>query len=83
MKTMADVPRSRVAGIVLAFAAAIVSGVSVFVNGYGTKRFPSATVYTTAKNLVAALLLVGIATVAHRARPATPVPRMSATSWIA
>ena len=75
MKTMADVPRSRVAGIVLAFAAAIVSGVSVFVNGYGTKRFPSATVYTTAKNLVAALLLIGIATVAHRARPAAPVPR--------
>jgi drug/metabolite transporter (DMT)-like permease len=47
-------------GIARAFAAAAISGVSVFVNGYGVHAVPDATVYTTTKNLVAAVLLVGI-----------------------
>ena len=53
--------RDRVAGIALAFGAAAISGVSVFVNGYGTKHFKDATVYTTTKNLVAAVLLCTLA----------------------
>jgi len=44
-------------GITLAFAAAAISGLSVFVNGYGVRAVHDATVYTTAKNLVAALVL--------------------------
>ncbi len=55
------VPRTRTAGIGLAFVTAAISGVSVFVNGYGTKHFRDATVYTTSKNLVAAVLLLGVA----------------------
>jgi drug/metabolite transporter (DMT)-like permease len=40
-----------------AFGAAVISGLSVFVNGYGVRAVHDATVYTTAKNLVAALVL--------------------------
>lgn len=44
-------------GAMTALAAAIVSGFAVFVNGLAVRRFEDATVYTTAKNLVAGLLL--------------------------
>lgn len=61
-------PRTRRAGMVLAFVTAAISGVSVFVNGYGTKHFEDATVYTTSKNLVAAVLLGSLALGAARLR---------------
>jgi hypothetical protein len=51
-------------GIGLAFMAAAISGVAVFINGYGVRAVPDATVYTTAKNLVAAVVLVALAAVA-------------------
>jgi EamA-like transporter family. len=58
--------RDRTAGITLALGAAAVSGVAVFVNSYGVRAVPDATVYTTAKNLVAAVVLaVGAALVAQ------------------
>jgi drug/metabolite transporter (DMT)-like permease len=71
----------RTKGLGLALAAAGISGVAVFVNGYGVKAAPDATVYTTAKNLVAAAFLVLIAAAiwqrpAHRPvgrRPKRPV----------
>jgi len=50
----------RGAGLKLAVAAAAVSGVAVYVNGEAVGRFPSPTVYTTGKNLVAGILLVGV-----------------------
>ena len=53
-------PRNH-GGLRLAVAAACVSGVAVFVNGEAVGAFPSPTVYTTAKNLVAGLLLVIVA----------------------
>lgn len=49
---------TRISGALLALAAATTSGVAVFVNGYGVKRFPDATAYTTVKNVVAALVLL-------------------------
>ena len=52
------VPHTRGAGIALAAVTAGVSGVAVFVNGYAVQQVPSASVYTTAKNLVAAAILV-------------------------
>lgn len=61
--------RSRALGVRIAFGAALVSGVSVFVNSYGVKRVPNPTVYTTAKNLVAAAALLLLLGVASRARP--------------
>ena len=45
---------TRRTGILLALATAAISGFSVFVNASGVKTFGSATVYTTAKNVVAA-----------------------------
>lgn len=48
---------SRNRGIAFALATAGVSGVAVFVNGLAVREFDDATVYTTAKNLVAGALL--------------------------
>lgn len=51
-------------GLLLALGAAGISGVSVFVNSYGVKAFQAAsadaTTYTTAKNAVAAAVLVAV-----------------------
>jgi len=61
-------------GIALAFGAATISGVAVFLNGYGVRVVRDATVYTTSKNLVAALLLglLALAMAGRSARPALP-----------
>jgi drug/metabolite transporter (DMT)-like permease len=61
--------RDRGTGLVLAFATACVSGVAVYANGRGVARFPDATTYTTAKNLVAALVLVAALAATSAARP--------------
>ncbi len=66
--------RDRTTGIALAFGAAAVSGFSVFINSYGVRAVPDATVYTTAKNMVAAAVLVAIATVVGRSRGRTVTP---------
>lgn len=53
-------------GIAFALATAGVSGIAVFVNGLAVREFDDATVYTTAKNLLAgallALVLVAVTT---------------------
>jgi drug/metabolite transporter (DMT)-like permease len=51
----------RATGIALASVTAVVSGVAVFVNSHGVSHFDDATVYTTAKNAIAGLLLVALA----------------------
>ena len=48
-------------GVQMAGLTALVSGLAVFVNSYGVHAASSPTVYTTAKNLVAALLLAALA----------------------
>lgn len=63
----------RRTGLALAGVTACISGVAVFVNGYGVRRWPDATVYTTAKNLVAAAVVVAAFAVVRRVRP--PAPR--------
>jgi len=73
--TVSDTAQRRT-GLALAGVAACVSGVAVFVNGYGVRRWPDATVYTTAKNLVAAAVLVAAFAVARQVRPReTPAAR--------
>jgi drug/metabolite transporter (DMT)-like permease len=60
-------------GLTLAFAAAGISGLAVFINTYGVRAVRDATVYTTAKNLVAALALVVFAALALLGRrPVVP-----------
>jgi len=72
-----SVATTRTAGLALAGMTAVVSGISVFVNGYGVTHFDDATTYTTAKNLVAAVVIVTLL-VGHRPSPtserAMPAP---------
>ena len=77
------VPNTRTAGIALAFVTAAISGVSVFVNGYGAKHFVDATVYTTSKNLVAAALLIALALGVSRSRASSGgrVPFTARDRW--
>lgn len=72
------VPDSLRWGVGLAFATALISGVSIFVNGFAVKQLPDAAVFTTLKNAVAALILVGFA--AATVRPAD-VRAMDRSSW--
>ena len=67
---------TRRAGLALALVTAGISGVAVFLNCYGVRAFGDAGLYTTAKNLVAAVLLgavvgLGARTGAQLTRPAT------------
>lgn len=48
----------RQAGIALAFVAALISGISVYVNAIAVRAFGDPTLYTTLKNLIAGALLV-------------------------
>ncbi|HEU5010050.1 MAG TPA: DMT family transporter [Gaiellaceae bacterium] len=52
---------TRATGIAIAVVTAVVSGISVYVNSKGVSHFDDATVYTTAKNAVAGLLVVALA----------------------
>lgn len=52
---------TRRSGVLLALATAGISGVAVFLNSSGVRAFGDPTTYTTAKNLVAALVLLAIA----------------------
>jgi drug/metabolite transporter (DMT)-like permease len=56
----------RATGIALAFVTALISGASIYVNAHAVKHFGNATVYTTAKNAVAGLLLLALALVPPR-----------------
>lgn len=48
-------------GALLALGTAAISGLAVYLNAYGVKQVPDAAVYTTAKNGVAAFILVALA----------------------
>ncbi len=72
-----DAPGTRRTGLLLALATAGISGVAVYLNSFGVRAFGDATAYTTAKNLVAAIVLLGIVaatpvTGAHLCRPTRP-----------
>lgn len=59
-------------GVALACTTALVSGVAIYLNGFGVRSVGNATTYTTAKNLVAAVVLVAVAgwmRARHRAAP--------------
>ena len=63
---------TRRLGVILATCTAIISGFAVFINGYGVRAWKGTadpTTYTTFKNLIAALTLVGVGVVLTRARP--------------
>lgn len=47
-------------GVLLATATALISGLAVYLNAFGVRQVPDAVVYTTAKNGVAALILLAL-----------------------
>jgi drug/metabolite transporter (DMT)-like permease len=51
--------RSLATGIYLALGTALISGVAVFLNGFAVRQFPDPATFTTLKNAVAAVILVG------------------------
>ncbi len=79
---------TRRLGLVLALCTAGVSAVSVYLNARAVKAFGDATVYTTAKNLVAAVLLAVLAGVvaSRRGAPAAGEPTgrtpLTGRQWI-
>jgi drug/metabolite transporter (DMT)-like permease len=69
--------KTRRAGVLLALGTAGISGVAVFLNGNGVRAFGDASLYTTAKNIVAAVVLLAVVAVGSRGgarldRPAGP-----------
>lgn len=68
---------TRRTGLLLAAATAGISGLAVFLNSYGVRAVGDAAAYTTAKNLVAALVLLLVVAAARGSgarltRPTTP-----------
>jgi drug/metabolite transporter (DMT)-like permease len=59
--------RTRRTGILLALATATISGVSVFLNADAVRAFGDATAYTTAKNVVSAVVLLALVGAGSRA----------------
>ncbi|MGZ8744792.1 MAG: DMT family transporter [Nocardioides sp.] len=55
-----SMPTTRGTGILLALGTAAISGVAVFLNADAVRAFGDATAYTTAKNVVAALVLLAL-----------------------
>ncbi len=77
MRRSPDVRR----GVLLALATAAISGLAVYLNSFGVKAVPDAAVYTTAKNFVAAAILVGAA-LALPGRLSWPAPRSRASAGL-
>jgi drug/metabolite transporter (DMT)-like permease len=65
-------------GIAFALATALISGVAIFVNSYAVKEITVAAVFTTLKNGVAALALLGVTVLATRGRRSLPA---GARTW--
>lgn len=69
-------------GVLLAVATALISGVSIYVNGLAVKQLPDPAVYTTLKNGVAALVLLALALATVRSATVRAVPARS-WGWLA
>lgn len=69
-------------GVLLALATAAISGISIFVSGLAVKQLPDPAVFTTLKNGVAALLLIGLALATVRPAAVRSVSRRS-WGWLA
>ena len=85
MRSHVGIPKTRRWGLALAAATAVISGFSVFINGYGVRAWAGAgastAAYTTFKNLLAALFLGAIAYVATRRAPAGSLRPQNASQW--
>ena len=68
-----SIPRTRAAGLLLATATAVVSGLAIYLNGHAVRAWVASGVtptgYTTIKNLLAGLVLTAVAVGVHRRSP--------------
>jgi drug/metabolite transporter (DMT)-like permease len=67
-------------GIGLAAGTALISGLAVFLNAHGVKQVPDSAVYTTLKNGVAAMVLIGLLAALPSSRRA--IPALSPRQWL-
>ena len=58
VKPALQIPKGVGWGLGLAFGAALISGLAIYLNGFAVKQLPDAAVYTTLKNAVAAAILI-------------------------
>lgn len=84
---MENLDRTRRKGIWLAAATALISGFAVFINGYGVRAWSDIadpTAYTTIKNLIAALVIGGVATllVARSSGERIDLPEATSDRWM-
>lgn len=77
-RSSTKIPQAIRAGVLLALATALISGVSIWVNAAAVKQLPDAALYTTLKNGVAAVLLLGLAALTL---PRASVRAISPRSW--
>lgn len=76
--TTTRIPATLRWGVLLALGTALLSGVSIWINGIAVKQLPDPAVYTTMKNGIAAMLLVGL--MAVTVRPGT-IRAIAPRSW--
>jgi hydrogenase assembly chaperone HypC/HupF len=69
-------------GVLLALGTAAISGVSIFVNASAVKQLPDPALYTTLKNGIAGLVLIGLALATIRPASVRAVPARS-WGWLA
>lgn len=80
--TSARIPETLRWGVLLAIGTALISGLSIFVNGFAVKQLPDPAIYTTLKNGVAAFLLIGLMAISVRPAELRAVPARS-WGWLA
>ena len=68
-------------GIAFAAGTAVISGIAVFLNSFAVKEVSDPAVFTTLKNGVACLVLVGIALVLSRSRTISLPWSSRSCSW--
>src|SRR5688500_13925945 len=57
-KSAIEIPPGIRWGVGLAFGAALISGLAIYLNGFAVKQMADAAVFTTLKNAVAAIILI-------------------------
>ncbi|WP_062522768.1 DMT family transporter [Demequina silvatica] len=72
---------TRSKGIALAGVTALISGVAVYVNGFGVAAYGDATAYTTAKNSMAALVIAAAFLAARPAGARVTRPSRAGQRW--
>jgi len=87
MKARTGTLSTRHLGVILAVITAVISGFAVFINGYGLRAWAGTadpTTYTTFKNVVAAVVLVGVALVMRNRKNSRGLERpQTSRQWAA